>query len=176
MAPLDEMYLVWLYGQVANPHTRSQSRSYWNLCKALFKTEFEFFVPNDDARADDGIELRMEFIYDAEIPDFDPDWMEQGCSYLEMLIALSRRMAFITDGKPNKCFWTLIRNIGLYECNDTYTRNLEGLVEEVTNQITFRTYDYDGRGGLFPLRHPEMNQAEVELWFQMNAYVLEGGR
>lgn len=177
MAPLDEVYLIWLYGQVANIKTRSPSRTYWNLFLALFKTEFVWFVPNDDARAADGRELRIQFILDEEILEVDPDWMEEGCSFLEMLIALSRRAAYMTDDNAPRWFWHLIDNMGLTECTDTFNEEcLPEIVREVTDQIIFRSYAQDGRGGLFPLKRPQMDQTKTELWYQLNAYVLERGR
>lgn len=171
--PLDELYLTWLYSQNASVSLKIPSRTYWNLCKELFTTEFVWFVPNDDARVEDARELRFEFLQDAEIPEVDPDWIDQGVSYLELLIGLSRRLAFETDKPSKDWFWKLIRNIGLSECNDTYDKNLCSLVEEVTDQITFRTYDIDGQGGLFPLKQPTDDQTKVELWYQLCAYVIE---
>lgn len=171
--PIDELYLVWLYGQVANTRLRTSRKTYWDLMRALFTTEFVWFIPNDDARVEDGRELRQEFLYDAEISEVDPHWMDQGCSYLEMLIALARRVAYQAENSPSYWFWKLIENMGLSECNDVYKVNLSALVEEVTDQITFRTYDTDGTGGLFPLKHPDLDQTKVEIWFQMQAYVME---
>lgn len=170
---LDELYLIWLYSRVANTRTIPPNRTYWNLLKKLFTTEFVWFIPNDDARVEDGRELRFQFLNDAEIPEVDPDWIDQGCSYLEMLIALARRVAFQTDDRDARWFWKLIENMGLSECNDAYKQDISALVEEVTDQITFRTYDTDGVGGLFPLKHPEEDQTKVEIWYQMCAYVIE---
>ena len=96
-----------------------------------------------------------------------------GCSYLELMIGLSRRLAFETSGDARVLFWELIRNVGLRDCNDKYKNDLDTLVEEVTDQITHRTYAPDGRGGFFPLRRPEEDQTNVELWYQLCAYVLE---
>lgn len=171
--PLDEMYLVWLYSQNASVRLKNPRRTYWNLCRKLFTTEFVWFVPNDDARIEDARELRFEFLADAEIPEVDPDWIDQGISYLELIIALSRRCAFETDEPASDWFWKLIRNVGLHGCNDSYTNDLEGLVEEVTDEITFRNYNMNGQGGFFPLKRPQEDQTKVELWYQMSAYIME---
>lgn len=175
--PLDELYLVWLYGQVSNTRLRSPRKTYWNLLRSIFTTQFFWFVPNDDARVDDGLELRIEFLQEAEIPEVDPLWLHQGCSFLEMLIGLSRRLAFQADNTPAYWFWELISNLGLSEYNDASQSNVSDVVAEVTNRVTFRTYNYSGEGGLFPLKYPPKNQREVELWFQMQYYLmeLEGG-
>jgi hypothetical protein len=172
--PLDELYLVWLYAQVEDPNLKNPRRTFWGLCRALFTTEFVWFVPNDDARIEDGRELRFEFLMDAEIPEVDAHWIDQGVSYLEMLIALSRRGAFQDDKTVQAWFWLMIRNAGLYECNDSYNEDfINPLVEEVTTQITHRQYHMDGRGGLFPLKRPKEDQTKIELWYQMCAYIIE---
>lgn len=172
--PLDELYLVWLYTQVENPNLKNRRRTFWVLCKKLFTTEFLWFVPNDDARIEDGRELRIEFLRDAEIPEIDPDWMDQGVSYMEMLVAFSRRGAYQDEMPSADWFWLMVENAGLYEYNDSCNESsIAAKVEEVTNRITFRTYHMDGRGGLFPLRHPNEDQTKVELWYQMCAYIIE---
>lgn len=175
-APLDELYFVWLYGLVSNTRIKNPRQTYWNLMRALFTTEFVWFIPNDDARVSDGLELRGEFLHDMEISEVDPHWLDQGCSFLEMLIGLSRRLAFQTDDRANNCFWMLINNIELGKCNDAYKVNLPALVEDITDQITFRTYGEDGHGGLFPLKNPDTDQTKLEIWFQMQAYILEHER
>jgi len=171
--PLEELYLVWLYSRIADTRVRSPRKTYWTLFRLLFRTEFVWFVPNDDARIEDARELRYQFLDDAEIPEVDPAWLDMGCSYLELLIALARRAEFMSENDATSWFWLMLHNIGLDECNDTYNKNMDKLVEEVTDQITFRNYDDDGTGGLFPLRRPRGDQREVELWYQLNAYVME---
>jgi hypothetical protein len=172
--PLDELYLVWLYAQNASPTLKDTRRTYWNLCRALFRTEFLWSVPNDDARVEDGRELRFQFLNDAEIPEVDAAWIDQGVSYLEMLIGLSRRGEYQTEDSASDWFWRMIRNMGLFECNDSFNIDqTNSIVAEVTNQITFRDYHMDGRGGLFPLKRPAEDQRNVELWYQMCAYIIE---
>lgn len=170
--PLDELYLIWLYGEIGDATIRPGRRTHWNLARKLFTTEFVWFVPNDDNRAEDGRELRLEFLYDAEIPELDPDWYGMGCSYLELLVALSRRLAFETDGNASDWFWHMIRNLELIQYNDSYKGSFDFL-EEVTDRITFRTYEANGQGGLFPLRHADKDQTKTEIWYQLSAYLIE---
>jgi hypothetical protein len=33
--------------------------------------------------------------------------------------------------------------------------------------------DTDGSGGLFPLKNPQQNQRTTEIWYQMNAWLME---
>lgn len=171
--PLDELYLTWLYSQIADPEVTAPSKSYWTLARLMYTMEFIWFVPNDDNRAEDGRNLRIEFIEDLGLEDIDPDWMYLGCSMLELLIGLSRRLSFLDEGEPCDWFWHLIDNLGV-RYNDRNRRQFPaGYIEEVLNNVIFRTYRPNGVGGLFPLRHPNCDQREVELWYQLSAYLLE---
>lgn len=170
--PLDESYLVWLYSQVAAVGINHPSRTYWNLLRQLFTKEFVWLVPNDDNRMEDGLDLRYEFIEETGVQDVDDNWLRLGCSMLELLIGLSRRLSFEAEGEPVTWFWKLIENLGLEEYNDN-RRLSEKLIDNVLNDVIWRTYRRNGRGGLFPLRRAHADQREVEMWYQLNAYVLE---
>lgn len=169
---LDELYFHWLYGQVDSVKRRNPSHTYWTLFKILFTTEFVWIVANDDNRVEDGKDLRDEFFEECNIDRVDRDWIELGCSMLELLIALSRRAAFEDDHTPRQWFWTMMHNIGLADYNDARPIP-KAAVEETLDRIIFRTYKPDGSGGLFPLRRPQQDQRGVELWYQLNAYLLE---
>lgn len=170
--PLDEAYFQWLYAQVGTVRIKHSSKTYWNLMKILFTKEFVWFVPNDDNRVEDGRELRHEFIEDLGLTLVDRNWLELGCSFLEMLIGLSRRLAFETGGKPRDWFWHLLNNLEL----DHYADNIlipEKRVDDILDRVIWRTYRKDGHGGLFPLRYPREDQTQVEIWYQLSAYLLE---
>lgn len=167
---IDEQYLDWLYRQVL-VRTRGGA-SYWKLLRQMHQTEFAWFVPNDGNRAEDGKDLRREWADQADL-DPDPHWMELGCSFLEMLIALARRMEFEADGTPHHWFWRLLENLGLesYHDGSGYSRNY---VTKRMRVVMDRMYDHLGNGGLFPLPHTNKDQRRVELWEQMNEFLLEG--
>lgn len=170
-AHLDELYLTWLYEQFADPEAANPSRTFWKIARHLFTTEFTWFVPNDDNRAADGTALRYEFIDDLGLEDVDPHWLGVGCSMLEMLLGLSRRLSFLAEGQPREWFWHILGNLDL-RLNDKGRYNPAD-VGEVLDRVISRTYERDGRGGLFPLRHPDADQRRVELWYQLNAYLTE---
>jgi len=174
---LDDAYFEWLYSQIGAVRNRNPARSYWKLCRQLYTTEFTWFIPNDDNRIEDGRELRLEFLNDIDHQMEDPTghWMALGCSMFEMLIALARRVAFETDRSPVEWFWRLMHNLELMKYTDElYEISILEEVEEVLTQLNDRTYLPDGHGGLFPLQRPAQDQREVELWYQMSAYLLEG--
>jgi len=167
--PLDELYFDWLADQVGSgvpPHT------YRKMLETLFFKEFVWSVPNDDNRAADGKDLRREFLEDTGITDAPEDWMWLGCSILELLIALSRRLAFEADGEPREWFWELIGNLTLDRFIDN-GRVPKQAIDDILECVIWRTYKEDGTGGLFPLRFSQEDQRHVELWYQMSAYLLE---
>lgn len=171
MGPLDDRYLTWLYSQVGDVKVRNKSRTYWDLLRQLYLKEFIWLIPNDDNRVQDGIALRYEW---AEESDISPnqEWLEDGCSFLEMMIGLSRRLAFEGEGQPLTWFWHLIENLGLQHCTDRPLYN-QSEVDERLDTVIWRLYEPDGTGGLFPMRHSRHDQTQVEIWYQMNEYLLD---
>ena len=170
----DEVYLKWLYSQIGSPKSRNKVRTHWAFARQLYKKEFLWFVPNDDNRAEDGRDLRYEFI---SVTGTDPsdDWMGLGCSMLEMLIALAKHLAFLAGGDALSWFWEMVENLGLpmsVVSDAHYNEEVGDTVDAALDRVIFRTYEGDGEGGLFPLENPAKDQRGVELWYQLNAYVI----
>ena len=168
---LDDRYLIWLYNQVAKVRGRRSSRTYWDLFRKLYSTEFAWFVPNDDNRAEDGRELRREWASEMGVQQ-DQDWLELGCSFLELLIGISKRLSFEGEGEVSAWFWHLIDNLGLTGFNDASKFN-EKDVDDITHAVIWRTYQPNGVGGLFPLDNPSQDQRKVEIWYQLSEYLLQ---
>lgn len=168
---LDELYLNYLYGHIADPEIASPSKTYWKLATVLYKKPFLWFVPNDDNRVEDGRYLRLEFVEDLGLNDVEPHWMNLECSMLEMLIGLSRRLSLLDEGEPRVWFWHLISNLDLTLSDRG--RFPTARVEEVLDTVIQRTYEPSGHGGLFPLMRANRDQRYVEIWYQLNAYLLE---
>jgi hypothetical protein len=170
--PLDELYLVWLYSQVADPEVEDPSLTYWELIRCLFKTEFVWTIRNDENRSEDGKELRQEFVNVSGLKGVDPNWIELGCSFLELMVGLSRRLSFEADGEPYYWFWKLLENLELTGYSDD-RRFPERRVSAIIDRVLNRRYEANGVGGFFPLERPTEDQRKVELWYQLSAYVLE---
>lgn len=177
MEPLDERYFVWLYSLVADPTIEDQDLTYWALLRHLYERQFVWFVSRDDNRMEDGKQLRLEFLQSEGLrpSEVDHNWVDLGCSVLELMIALSGRLQFEVDPDSNLAYWfweVLMVNIGLRRYTDG-----EGFepcdVDENIDRVIFRQYEPDGTGGFFPLQHPQQDQRGLELWHQMNAYVIE---
>lgn len=170
---LDARYLDWLYKNIGPTQNRNPGTSYWLLATALYQKEFVWFIPNDDNRVEDGKELREEFL-DETAAERDTLWMDEGCSMLEMMIALSRRCAFEASEDPFEWFWVLADNLGLRPfVDEEFTDDFNVDVDLILDRVINRTYAPNGVGGLFPLRHAEVDQREVELWYQMSSYLME---
>lgn len=172
--PLGRRYFEWLCSQVVYTKSRARARTHRSLLWQLYQKEFVWFIPNDDNRVEDGREMRYEYLAEHPHEQGNSYWTALPCSMLELLIVLSRRLGFQTDDEPHYWFWHLLEMMDIRRFNDKeYDDNAEELVEEACDRVIWRTYSPSGEGGLFPLRRPEEDQREVELWYQLNAYLLE---
>jgi hypothetical protein len=169
--PQAEDYLRWLEPQIRDEQD-DHSRSYWELLGLMFNKEFVWLVPNDDNRIVDGLDLRMEFCDEQDISsdalrDLGP------CSFLEVLIGLSRRLAFAAGGRAPGWAWQLLSNLELHRMADPLDRRKARKAEEILDAVIWRTYLPNGQGGFFPLIDFEEDQTQVELWYQMSAFIRE---
>lgn len=172
MKDVEEAYLEWLGGQIRSPRQKT-GKTYWELINALFDKEFIWLIPNDDNRQADGLELRGEFQTQVLNTNTWLEFWDRGCSVLEVIVALSRRVAFATGGSPDVWAWTLIDNLGLHNMYDPLSRYKRNKIDTILETLIWRQYEADGQGGFFPLAFPYKNQVEVEIWYQMNAYIEE---
>jgi hypothetical protein len=172
--PLENLYFNWLCAKVMHVENSTPSLTYWNLLRTLHNTEFVWLIVGDDNRAEDGLELRGQFLIAADIPDH-PEWRHEPCGLLEMLIAFSRRAEFQTDRPASEWFWEFIENLGLLDCNDAANCNQDD-IGEVLYQLVWRTYDMYGQGGLFPIEHPKHDQTKTEIWYQFCEYLVDQHR
>ena len=150
----------------------------------LYDTEFVWDkrIPMDENRAKDGVFLREEFSseWGLEEPESARYWP---CSFLEFLVALSRRIENQimydpeSDTDASTWFWEMMGNSGLDRCNDDWMLSQDYMahmmVSEMVNKVMYRRYSPTGEGGLFPLRDPEMDQRRIQIWDQMNEYFWE---
>lgn len=172
--PLENLYFNWLCAKVLNLKPFHEPKEYLNLLRKLHRTEFVWMMSGDDNRAEDGKELRKEFILQAELPD-DPEWrMLIGCSVLEMLIAFARRAEFQDGTSTPDWFWEFIRNLELDKQTDRKFN--EEYVETVLDDFIWRTYSPDGNGGLFPIQNPSADQRDIEVWYQFCEYLVDQDR
>lgn len=172
---LNDLYLEWLYGNyIGVVGNKNPNTSYWLLALQLYRTEFYWSIRSDENRSEDGKELRRLFIESAGVEDIEINWLQEPCSVLEMLIGLSCRAAFETGSEPGDWLWRLFRSIGLDRHNDRfYGISVRREVDAIIRRVLDRAYEKNGTGGLFPLRHAQRDQRNVELFYQLQAYLIE---
>ena len=166
-------YFNWLVSVVQHPF-----HDFSPLLWELFQTKFIPLVPHDENRIEDVFALRERYVKEtrgrfqtALIP-----------SIFEVMITLSNRMWVVgynpeDDMDPASWFWRLIDNLGFGEYYgefpDAATR--DDIIERLEVLVN-REYDHNGSGGLFPLGYPEEDQTEVEVYYQMQAWMGENYR
>jgi hypothetical protein len=171
MSGLAENYFNWLELQIRDEQEKP-NRTYSDLCAIMFEKEFVWIISNDDNRIVDGLDLRVEFCYSQHIR---PDALRNlgPCSFLEVLIGLSRRMAFAAGGTAQGWAWQLLCNLELHKMSDPLGRRRANQVHDILDAVIWRTYQPDGGGGFFPLIDADDDQTKIELWYQMSEYIYE---
>lgn len=182
MIDLEDLYFDWMMTRI-NQDGVTEGVAY--LCGLLHNCEFTRRVGNDINRAQDGMNLRRDFLHQFEEARFDPNvtnnLMEQECSWLEMLIPLAEQLDFLYEGGVEGRFVELISNLELDELavHEPYRpveiiesdQHLVGVITNTVNESRFNRY---GHGGIFPLRkRGNPDQREVEIWDQQAAYFRE---
>lgn len=166
-----EDYIRWLEAQLRDEHS-NWDHSYEGVTITMFNKPFVQIIAMDDNRMADGMDLRVDY---ARLEHIRPTLMPNlgPCSFLEVLIALSRRLAFIGGGQAPGWAWHLMTNLELDLMVDPLTRSKERKVQRIMDTVINRTYSPDGTGGFFPLVRAEDDQTQVEIWYQMNTYIQE---
>ena len=151
--------------------------SYYILAGVLNKTMFDVrntTVTRDINRIRDALGLRARY--------FDVDPEEDRCTMYELLISLAIRICTIIEypESPRYWFFKMISNLwgGDYtELSDEEIHDgpidRKKALEHKLNNFVLRKYNKDGTGGLFPLKKPKKDQRKVEIWYQMQAYLIE---
>jgi hypothetical protein len=166
---VEKKYFEWLISQINVQGTRT----FFELFEMLFTIEFVWTVPHDDNRLQDGLDLRTEFLNrHPHISRRNVHW-DKGATVLEVIIALSRRLAFTAGGTAEDWAWQLITNLRLNKMTDPLTENKVRKVHHILERLIWRQYREDGLGGFFPLNWPDKDQTQVEIWYQMQKYVTE---
>lgn len=170
---VNHRYFEWLCDLVDSKRFSSQV-SYRKLLAHLHKIEFIWFIPFDDNRADDGIQLRRR--YGLVNDDMSlTECISGPCSVLEMMVALAIRCeeTIMDDTKygdrTGQWFWGMIHSLGLSPMTDNEFD--KHFIDDVIGRFLYREYDPDGRGGLFTIKNCEHDLRDVEIWHQLNWYL-----
>lgn len=173
---LPDAYFAWLYDQLFKVRDSLSWQSYTKVCRRMHEITFKDLIDYDENRIADAVGFRNGFL--AVSPGMGPleisDLMEPDATIFEVLYGLARRADDMIPMTVPVWFKGFIENLGLGRFNDQYclthpTRS----ITKYLNRFNDRTYKPNGEGGLFPLKHPKDDQREVELWYQMGAWMTE---
>ena len=173
---LNNEYFEWMC-QLVYDERFTRGLSYRKLLRYLHGIDFQYTLPMDGNRAEDGIDLRYRFGYEhkyegsmiASYLDIHP------CSVLEILIALAFRCEehIMTDpdvgNRMGQWFWSMIVSLGLETMSDP--RFDTSYTDDVIFRFMNRKYKRNGKGGLFTIKHCKYDMRSVEIWWQMNWYL-----
>ena len=173
---LNDIYFDWMQQLVCDDEFIGD-RSFYKLFRLMDETPYDYILPMDGNRAEDGADLRYRFGYelgiDPRIIASELDY--QPCSILEMLVALVCRcedhiMVDLEVGHQyGRWFWKILNNLGLDEMDDTafdYEK-----AKDILENFLYRNYEPDGRGG--PVYLPDCGEDLrcVDIWGQMMRYL-----
>lgn len=166
-------YFHWLLERVMYQEMKRSGRSYLYLLQAMRAKTFTWLIENDVNRAEDGKHLRIRF---GELYGFDGTQIKGACNFLEMCVALATRInddIFEHDmgSKPARWFWIMMENCGLDKYTDDQFDEL--MVNKIMDRVIMRRYSKTGKGGFFPIKEPKRDQREIEIWYQMQNYIIE---
>lgn len=170
---LNNEYFQWMCQLVKWP----RRSNYSTLLSYLHSVDFEYIIPMDGNRAEDGVELRYRFGYEN---DFDAPLIasyldDRPCSVLEMMVALALRCEeHIADdpdigNRTGLWFWEMVKNLGLMSMRDNTFD--EDYAEDIVTRFLNRDFKRDGRGSLFTVQNCEYDLRTVEIWYQMCWYL-----
>lgn len=174
---IENQYFRWLCGII---NTEDDIVYNFNrLLGKLFNTDFYYILNMDSNRETDGIDLRYRFgrengYKDYEISSYLDD---HPCSVLEMMVALSIRCEnqFAYDpeygDRTAEWFWKMIKSLGLEDQTDDYY--VGAVVENILERFLSRNFKKNGQGGLFTIRNSSKNMRNIDIWYQMCAYLNE---
>jgi hypothetical protein len=162
-------YLEWLSAQI----TPNRPRNFEELFYQLSQKEFFYVLAEDNSRIQDVHELRHACFREFDVKPYVTTDVLGPVSVLEVMVALSKRLAYQTDSDAGQWAWQLMINLQLDRYSGRISRRLAEEIDGMLDRLIWRQYQPDGVGGFFPLAWPQRDQTDVELWYQMSAYLEE---
>lgn len=180
---LSELYLKWLLRLINADNYKE--KSYVKLCSLLNKVPFKPVIKLDENRLSDVQSLLRETYiqsqsdwYRINADEETIEFSKWPVSFLELIISLAMRIDLDFMREINEVdntriyFWILVRNLGFLEYDDEHWG--EDAIISIVNRLNIvqdRKYDFDGKGGLFPLENSEVDQRNVQIWNQLCQFV-----
>lgn len=145
---------------------------YMDLWRLLHQVPFHVELQRDENRMGDAMELRRRFL-GIRGNHFDS---VQYISVFEVLLAFAMRIDLEYVGTPgekhpDRIMLEMIKNLGIDKFDGVQYG--ESFVRNKLNRWMYREYNFNGIGGLFPVRQDSRDQRLLEMWEQMLSYVHE---
>lgn len=172
---LKTIYFDWLVELVCEQHDPNHT-SYQKLLRFLNNNEFIFSIAMDENRYADGMYLRYRFTY--EHPEYKREtdlYLDGPCTVLEMMVALALRCEenIMDDpeygNRTGQWFWNMIVSLGFGGMTD-YNFD-EPKARIILKKFLHRNYRPNGRGGLFTIKHSDIDLRSIEIWHQLCLYL-----
>lgn len=168
-SPIYLRYINWLRDQV------SLEPYYSKLSEELFRTEFYWFLGLDGDRREEGIGLQYQFGEETGYSQHSIYEAFNGCSVLEMMVALAIRIEryIMHDDdygdRTSLWFHEMLRSLGL----DVFIDNNFDAekVSKILEAFMERNYEPNGAGGLFTVPDYQGDMRAVEIGDQANLYL-----
>ena len=167
-------YYLWLLGIVdgAGYFIDDYDEMLWKL----FNIDFVWLLEMDSNRALDALNLRYEYVHVCN-GQLCPEFEQKDASVLEVLIALANNWEheitydFRIGDRTAQWFWLMLKNLELIRYpNWAYD---EEKVAKIVNIWIFREFQKNGKGSPFPVKSGKGDQKKVEIWYQLQQFVLE---
>ncbi len=167
----------WSLVRMVEPGGKEHSE----LLSIMFNMDYHYDNCMDENRAADGMKLREDYLAacnnDAKVR---VAINVHSISVFEVLLALAQRIEDdvmqedeLGDRSP-MWFWSMIRNVGLYDCTNSSDRINDGLKIFNTLQTALsRDFDECGHGGFFPVEYPPSDMRDSDLWGQAMCWLVE---
>lgn len=168
----DDDYYRYLVEQLDS----GKFRKYSDLVGFLYDMEFVDISGLDRNRIADAKNMYKAY---CETDGIEPDFDTYIASVFEVLLALSIRCEQDIMGVPgsdenDKWFWIMLENLGLLNFENRRFNRISVIeIRRIIDIFLRREYEFDGFGGVFPLKNAENDQRTVELWYQLSSYLNE---
>jgi len=171
-------YFDWLYERVCGDW-EPRGLSFHSLLMFLYNQNYIPSCEMDEARAEDGLDLRYRFAREQNIQyqAIQDSFAGIPCSMLEMMVALAIRVEehILEDAaagnRVGQWFWNMVVSLGLVAMDDS--RFDESRAQGVLARFNARDYQPNGAGGLFTLMNPKEDMRTLDIWYQLMAYLNE---
>lgn len=173
ISSIQDLYFNWLCDLI-----KPRFGSYNLLLEYLDRVAFNYTIPPDANREEDGINLRYRFGQENGYDDITVcNYLDnRPCSILEMMVALCIRCENIMEDldvgvQYARWFSVMLSSLNLLDMTDEFFDLSK--VNYIIEQFQSRTYLRNGSGGLFTTNQPNIDMRALEIWDQMSVYLNE---